>query len=94
MTMNTQTNVFSRWHQRLNHATQLYYNAPYRATFARAQRDEQDLLMLLVFAETMGLPNPVSLYTLELQAILLPRFHAWHRRMNIPRSPFDHFRCC
>ncbi|MBP6117192.1 MAG: DNA helicase [Neisseriaceae bacterium] len=80
-----------RWLQ--EHVT-VYYNAPYRATIARARRDEADLFMLLVFAETMGLPNPVSLYTLELQAILLPRFHAWHQRMNIPRSPFDHFRCC
>lgn len=92
--MNATTKPISRWHQRLHQNFSLYYNAPYRATIARAQRDEQDLFMLLVFAETMGLPNPVSLYTLELQAILLPRFHSWHRRMNMPRSPFDHFRCC
>ena len=34
-----------------------YYVTPYRRSFARAQRDEDDLFMLLVFAESMG---PVS----------------------------------
>jgi hypothetical protein len=28
-----------------------------------AQRDEEDLFMLLVFAETLGVPNPASWYT-------------------------------
>ena len=40
-----------------------YYVAPYRRSFARAQRDEDDLFMLLVFAENMGVPNPCLLYT-------------------------------
>ena len=43
-----------------------YYVSPYRRSFARAQRDEDDLFMMLVFAESMGLPNPASYYTLEL----------------------------
>ena len=34
-----------------------YYVAPYRRSFARAQRDEDDLFMLLVFAESMGVPT-------------------------------------
>lgn len=81
----------------LEHANELgieYYNAPYRAAIARAKRDEEDLFMLLVFAEMMGIPNPASWYTLELQPILLERFHDWHMRMGMERSPLDHFRCC
>ncbi|MFP1684478.1 cory-CC-star protein [Alloalcanivorax sp. C16-1] len=71
-----------------------YYNAPYRAAIARARRDEQDLFMLLVFAETLGIPNPAGWYTLELQPLLLDRFHDWHQRMGLPHSPLDQFRCC
>ena len=37
-----------------------YYVSPYRRTFARAQRDEEDLFMLLVFAETLGVPKKVA----------------------------------
>ncbi|OEY65512.1 cory-CC-star protein [Marinobacter sp. X15-166B] len=71
-----------------------YYNAPYRAAIARAQRDEDDLFMLLVFSEMMGIPNPASWYCLELQPLLMERFHDWHTRMGMERSPLDHFRCC
>lgn len=71
-----------------------FYVAPYRTTIARAMRDEDDLFMLLVFAEAMGLPNPVTYYTLELQPLLLERFHEWHTRMGMERSPLDHFGCC
>ena len=50
--------------------------------------------MLLVFSEMMGVPNPAAYYTLELQPLLLERFHDWHRRMGMEHSPLDHFRCC
>lgn len=70
------------------------YGARYRGAIARAQRDEDDLFMLLVFAELMGIPNPAAYYTLELQPLLLERFHDWHRRMGMEHSPLDHFRCC
>ena len=49
-----------------------YYVSPYRRSFARAQRDEDDLFMMLVFAESMGLPNPASYYTLSLIHISEP----------------------
>ena len=52
-----------------------YYVTPYRRSFARAQRDEDDLFMLLVFAESMGLPNPAAYYTLELLPLVYDRFH-------------------
>lgn len=73
---------------------QEYYAAPYRTELARALRDEEDLLMTLVFAESLGLPNPATYYTLELQPLMLERFHDWHRRMGMERSPLDHIRCC
>jgi hypothetical protein len=71
-----------------------YYQAPYRGAIARARQDEDDLFMLFVFSEMMGVPNPVTYYTLELQPILLERFHDWHRRMGMERSPLDNLKCC
>ena len=71
-----------------------YYVAPYRRSFARAQRDEDDLFMLLVFAESLGLPNPAAYYTMELLPIVYDRFHDWHTRMGMERSPLDHISCC
>ena len=90
-------NTFSRLkylYQKASIAGAEYYNAPYRAAIARAQRDEDDLFMLLVFSEMMGIPNPASWYCLELQPLLLERFHDWHTRMGMERSPLDNFRCC
>lgn len=71
-----------------------YYVSPYRRAFARAQRDEDDLFMLLVFAESLGIPNPATFYTLELLPIIYDRFHEWHVRMGMERSPLDHVHCC
>lgn len=71
-----------------------FYAAPYRRTLARAQRDEDDLFMLMVFSETLGVPNPVGYYTLELMPAMYERFHDWHRRMGLERSPLDHVSCC
>ncbi len=71
-----------------------FYNAPYRGTVARAKREQDDLFMLLIFSEMMGVPNPATYYTLELQPILMERFHEWHTRMGIEHSPLDEFRCC
>ena len=69
------------------------YSARYRGAIARSRRDHDDLFMLLVFGEMMGVPNPAAYYTLELQPLLLERFHDWHRRMGMEHSPLDHFRC-
>jgi len=71
-----------------------FYMAPYRGDIARARRDEDDLLMLFVFSELMGVPNPAAYYTLELQPVLLECFHDWHKRMGMEHSPFDGMRCC
>lgn len=79
---------------RLSAALREFYVAPYRRTFARARRDEEDLFMLLVFAESLGVPNPAACYTLELMPVMYDRFHDWHRRMGMERSPLDHIGCC
>ncbi len=82
------------WLRRASHVAEELYFGRYRASIARARRDEEDLFMLLVFSEMMGVPNPASYYTMELQPLLLERFHDWHKRMGMEHSPLDHFRCC
>ncbi|MCP1386830.1 DNA helicase [Corynebacterium sp. TA-R-1] len=71
-----------------------YYQAPYRAAFQRASREEDDLFHLLVASEMLGIPNPASFYTLELMPLLYEDFHAWHTRMGMERSPLDGISCC
>ncbi|WP_156906440.1 cory-CC-star protein [Halomonas halocynthiae] len=82
------------WLSQASYFAEEAYSAPYRGAIARARRDEDDLFMLLVFSELMGVPNPVSYYTLELQPLLMERFHDWHCRMGMEHSPLDDFRCC
>jgi hypothetical protein len=42
----------------------------------------------------VGVPNPASYFTLELQPLLYDDFHAWHKRMGMDRSPLEWFSCC
>lgn len=83
----------ARW-RALRQGLDEFFHAPYRKTLTRAARDEEDFFMLMLFAESLGVANPVAFYTLELQAVMLENFHDWHLRMGIERSPFDHFGCC
>jgi hypothetical protein len=80
--------------QKIEQGLHDYYVAPYRRSFARAQRVEEDLFMLLVFAENLGIPNPAAFYTMELLPVVYDRFHEWHKRMGMERSPLDHISCC
>jgi hypothetical protein len=85
------------WKEKLSRARELldeFYNAPHRGALARERREEDDLFMLLVFSEMMGIPNPASYYTLELLPVLYESFHDWHIRMGMEKSPLDNFRCC
>ncbi|MCG3808111.1 cory-CC-star protein [Psychrobacter sp. Ps4] len=82
------------WWQRFAAGLNEFYHAPYRQTMARAARDEEDFFMLLMFAESLGIDNPASFYTLELQPLFLENFHEWHTRMGMDRCPFDHVGCC
>ncbi|WP_022923384.1 cory-CC-star protein [Serinicoccus marinus] len=70
------------------------FSGPYARTFARAQQDEDDLFMVVVMAEALGVPNPASYYTVELLPVVYDQVHDWHRRMGLDRSPLDHFSCC
>ncbi|MFB4165135.1 cory-CC-star protein [Alteribacillus sp. JSM 102045] len=67
---------------------------PHRAEIKREIRDEDDLFLLLCFSELLGLPNPVSYYTLELYPEMVERFHEWHLRMGMDKSPLTGIRCC
>lgn len=73
---------------------QEFYAGPYRETFARARRDEEDLFMMMVFSDALGVPNPATYYTVELLPVVYERFHEWHRRMGMERSPLDSLSCC
>ena len=88
--MSDNKSIFSRFVEGLNE----FYHAPYRQTLARAARDEEALFMLLLFSESLGIDNPASFYTLELQPIFLEKFHEWHQRMGMPRCPLQHGGCC
>lgn len=70
------------------------YHLPYRSTLARAQADEDDLFMLMVLGESLGLPSPMGYHSLELLPAVYERFHVWHQRMGMDRSPLDHMSCC
>lgn len=61
---------------------------------AREQRDEDDFFTLVVLGEALGVPDPAAYYTIELLPSLYQDFHAWHRRVGLPRSPLEHVSCC
>ncbi|UJW55944.1 hypothetical protein HXZ66_00045 [Bacillus sp. A116_S68] len=66
----------------------------HRTEILRELRDEDDLFFLLLYSEALGIPNPVSFYTLELYPYMLDKFHDWHLRMGMEKSPLSGFRCC
>lgn len=69
-------------------------NVPHRTEIARELRDEDDLFLLLLYSEMIGIPNPVYYYTLELYPYMIERFHDWHLRMGMEKSPMSGIRCC
>ncbi|MDO5045262.1 cory-CC-star protein [Campylobacter sp.] len=71
-----------------------YYNAPYRSALTKSYQEENDFFMLMVFAESLGIENPTTFYTMEILPFLLEEFHSWHRRMGMQSSPIEHFGCC
>jgi hypothetical protein len=90
----TPNNKVKNFFDKIEASLHEYYVAPYRRSFVRAKRDEEDLFMLLVFAESLGVPNPAAFYTMELLPIVYDQFHEWHMRMGMERSPLDHVSCC
>lgn len=67
---------------------------PHQGEIARELRQEDDLFLLLLYSEMLGIPNPVYYYTLELYPYILEDFHEWHLRMGMENSPLSVFRCC
>ena len=68
---------------------------PLREYELRRQTAElNDLFLLLCFMEAAALPNPATLYLLEVYPYLLEQFHRWHRRMGIEHSPIGSLPCC
>jgi hypothetical protein len=53
-----------------------------------------DLFLLLCYMEIVGLPNPATLYLLDIYPYLLDQFHLWHRRMGMDHSPLGNLPCC
>ena len=44
--------------------------------------------------EIVGLPNPATLYLLDIYPYLLAQFHLWHRRMGFKHTPVGSLPCC
>jgi hypothetical protein len=68
-----------------------FFASKYRAQIAREARHEEDLFILLACSDLLGIPNPVQFYTLELYPHLYERFHQWHKRMGMDKSPIHGF---
>jgi hypothetical protein len=67
---------------------------PYERELRKQTADLNDLFTLLCFMEAAALPNPATLYLLEVYPYLLEQFHVWHKRMGIDRSPLGQLPCC
>lgn len=67
---------------------------PHRQEIARELRNEDDMFLLLLYSEMLGIPNPVHYYTLELYPYMMENYHEWHLRMGMEKSPMAGFRCC
>jgi hypothetical protein len=67
---------------------------PYEREVRKASAELHDLFTLLCFMEATALPNPATLYLLEIYPYLLEEFHLWHRRMGIEHSPLGTLPCC
>ena len=67
---------------------------PFRQTAYKSYAKEDDLFMMICFSEFLGLPNPISYYTLPLYPYYAKRFHQWHQRMGMKQSPLDTIKCC
>lgn len=82
---------------RLAAAREIYegmYVAPYRAAIHREVLRRRDLFLVLGVSELLGVPSPVSYYTLELLPELIETFHEWHLRLGLESAPEGGFRCC
>jgi len=68
--------------------------ARYEHELRRQTAELNDLFLLLCFLEATGLPNPATMYLLDVYPYVLEQFHEWHRRIGIDRSPLGSLPCC
>ena len=68
--------------------------AGYEHDLRRQTAELNDLFLMLCFMEATALPNPATLYLLEIYPYLLEQFHDWHKRMGIAHSPIGSLPCC
>ncbi|MGO1410464.1 MULTISPECIES: cory-CC-star protein [unclassified Microbacterium] len=94
MTSSSRWVAIVRGFRAFSRGLQEFYAGPYRKTFAVARRDEDDHFMLVVLAESLGVPDPAAYYTAELLPAVYDDFHDWHQRAGMERSPLDHISCC
>jgi hypothetical protein len=67
---------------------------PFRIESLREMQHDEDFLLVMLFSEQLGIPNPVYWYTLEMYPYLMENYHAWHIRMGMEKSPFHGIKCC
>lgn len=82
---------------KLKRAIQFYeevISLPHKGEIARELRNEDDVFLLLLYSEMIGIPNPVFYYSLELYPYIIEEFHEWHLRMGMEKSPLSGIRCC
>jgi len=82
---------------KLKRAIQFYEDVislPHKGEIARELRNEDDVFLLLLYSEMIGIPNPVFYYSLELYPYIIEEFHEWHLRMGMEKSPLSGIRCC
>lgn len=66
----------------------------YERELRRQAAELNDMFLLLCYMEIVGLPNPATLYLLDVYPYLLEQFHLWHKRMGMERSPLGNLPCC
>ncbi|HIQ31751.1 MAG TPA: DNA helicase [Aquifex aeolicus] len=71
-----------------------FYRLKVGQGFAREARKLDEVFLFFLFSDYFGLPNPYKIIFLEAYPELLKEFHAWHRRLGLPRSPLEWIRCC
>lgn len=61
-----------------------------RAILEAEAQEEMDSFMLTCFSDVLGLPLPISYYTLELLPFLEDEFDDWEMRMLNKKSVWEH----
>jgi hypothetical protein len=80
--------------QRLNRLLEALYGTRHRRALISDRRRHDDAMMLMVYADALGIDNPMAHHMLEMKVLLADDFHDWHRRAGLDHSVLDCARCC